>query len=172
MAESYHDKLGRVRPPRVQIKYEVYIGDAVQEKELPFVVGVLGDYSGNAPKKPLKDLDKRDFIQIDRDNFDDVMKGMAPGLNFEVGNTLTDQGGDLKVDLKFESIKDFEPAQVANQIEPLRKLLETRNRLRDLMTQVGRPNDLGSILEQIMKNPQMLEKLKEELDKEPKEGGA
>jgi len=104
------------------------------------------------------------------------MAKMAPGLNFMVPNTLTPEGGDLKVDLKFESMKDFDPAAVANQIEPLRKLLETRTRLRDLMTQVGRPNDLGSILEQILKDPEKLKKLKEELGKETSqpttEGGA
>jgi len=172
MAESYHDRLGRVRPPRVQIKYEVYVGDAVLEKELPFVVGVLGDFSGK-PTKPLKDLDKRDFVYIDRDNFDDVMASMNPALNFMVPNVLTEQGGDLNVSLEFKEMKDFDPARVAEQIGPLKKLLESRNRLRDLMTQVGRPNDLGSVLEQILKNPQMLEKLKDELGKETKpEGGA
>jgi len=176
MAESYQEKLERVRPPRVRIKYEVYVGNAQIEKELPFVMGVLGDYSGNNPQAKLPDLDKRKFVQIDRDNFDDVMAKMAPGLNFMVPNTLTPEGGDLKVDLKFESMKDFDPAAVANQIEPLRKLLETRTRLRDLMTQVGRPNDLGSILEQILKDPEKLKKLKEELGKETSqpttEGGA
>src|SRR5215203_5152440 len=103
---SIHDKLGRVRPPRVHIKYEVFTDDAVVEKELPFVVGVMGDFSGN-PTEPLKPLKDRKFIQIDRDNFNDVMQRMTPGLTFRVENTLTADGSEMPVQLRFDSLDDF-----------------------------------------------------------------
>src|SRR6476660_971985 len=108
MAESIHNKLERVRKPRVHITYQVEIGDAKQEKELPFVVGVLGDFSGN-PTEPLKPLKDRKFVQIDRDNFNDVMARMTPGLNLKVQNTLKGDGSEMAVPLKFRSIEDFEP---------------------------------------------------------------
>ena len=132
MSSSIHDKLERVRKPRVHITYQVETEGAVVEKELPFVVGVMGDFSGNAPTAPLKPLKDRKFIQIDRDNFDDVMARMTPGLNMKVENTLKGDGSEMGVQLKFRSMEDFEPGQVVNQVEPLRKLLETRNKLRSL----------------------------------------
>ena len=119
MAKSIHDKLKRVRPPRVHITYEVETEGAVVEKELPFVVGVLGDFSGN-PTEPLKPLKDRKFIQIDRDNFNDVMARMTPGLNLRVENTLKGDGSEMAVQLKFNSMDDFEPANVVKQVEPLR----------------------------------------------------
>ena len=131
MSESIHDKLKRVRKPRVHITYDVETEGAVVQKELPFVVGVLGDFSGN-PTEPLKPLKDRKFIQIDRDNFNDVMKRMTPGLNLRVENTLKGDGSEMAVQLKFNSLEDFEPANVVKQVEPLRKLLETRDKLRDL----------------------------------------
>src|SRR3954447_8804245 len=133
MSSSIHDKLERVRKPRVHIKYEVETEGASVEKELPFVVGVLGDFSGQ-PSEPLKPLKDRKFIQIDRDNFNDVMARMTPGLNMKVKNTLKDDGSELGVQLKFSNMDDFSPERVAQQVDPLRKLTETRDKLRDLLT--------------------------------------
>src|SRR3954452_4477128 len=130
-SESIHDKLSRVRKPRVHITYQVETEGAVVEKELPFVVGVLGDFSGN-PTQPLKPLKDRKFIQIDRDNFNDVMSRMTPGLNLKVENTLAGDGSQMPVQLKFNSMDDFAPGAVAEKVEPLRQLQETREKLRDL----------------------------------------
>src|SRR5215204_2228915 len=152
---SIHDKLDRVRKPRVQITYKVETEGAEVEKELPFVVGVMGDFSGN-PTEPLKPLKDRKFIQIDRDNFNDVMQRMTPGLAFRVENTLTADGSEMPVQLRFDSLDDFEPARVASQIEPLRKLLATRTKLRDLLARVDRSEDLEALLEQILQNPEQL----------------
>ncbi|MCA9170448.1 MAG: type VI secretion system contractile sheath small subunit, partial [Planctomycetales bacterium] len=109
MAPSVHDKLKRVRKPRVHITYEVETEGAVEEKELPFVVGVIGDFSGH-PTAKLKPLKDRKFVNIDRDNINDVMKQMTPGLNLRVENTLKDDGSEMPVQLKFESMDDFDPA--------------------------------------------------------------
>src|ERR1700761_4008126 len=130
---SIHDKLERVRKPRVHIKYEVETEGAVLEKELPFVVGVLGDFSGD-PTQPLKPFGERKFVQIDRDNFDDVMRRMTPGLNMTVENTLEGEGRQMPVSLKFESMEDFEPGAVVAQVPALKALLDARNQLRDLMS--------------------------------------
>jgi type VI secretion system protein ImpB len=159
---SVHDKLKRVRRPRVHITYEVETEGAVVQKELPFVVGVVGDFSGN-PTEPLKSLKDRKFVQIDRDNFNEVMTKMTPGLNLKVDNTLKGDGSQMAVDLKFGSIEDFEPAQVVDQVEPLRKLLDTRNKLRDLMTKVDRSEDLESVLEQVLQNDADLKAMAEQL---------
>ena len=140
-SESIHDKLKRVRKPRVHITYEVETEGAMVLKELPFVVGVMGDFSGN-PTEPLKPLKDRKFIQIDRDNLNDVLRKLTPGLNMRVENTLKADGTEMAVQLKFNSMEDFEPANVARQVEPLRKLLETRDKLRDLLTKVDRSDDL------------------------------
>src|ERR1700732_3220522 len=117
---SIHDKLERVRKPRVHITYQVETEGAVVEKELPFVVGVLGDFSGN-PTEPLKSLKDRKFVQIDRDNFNERLSRMTPGLNLKVKNTIQDDGTEMGVKLQFKSMEDFEPGQVAKQVEPLRK---------------------------------------------------
>jgi type VI secretion system protein ImpB len=162
MAESIHEKLKRVRKPRVHITYDVETEGAVVENELPFVMGVMGDFSGD-PTEPLKPLKDRKFIQIDRDNFNDVMARMTPGLNIRVENTLTGDGSEMAVQLKFNSMEDFEPARVVKQVEPLRKLLETRDKLRDLLTKVDRSEDLESVLEDVLENTDRLKKLSEEL---------
>lgn len=161
-SESIHGKLKRVRPPRVHITYEVETEGAQVVKELPFVVGVVGDLSGN-PTEPLKPLKDRKFIQVDRDNLNDVMKKMTPGLNMRVENTITDDGSEMAVQLRFDSMADFEPANVARQIEPLRKLLETRDKLRDLLTKIDRSEDLEQLLEQVLQNTDELKKLSSEL---------
>jgi len=162
MAESYQKKLKRVRPPRVQITYDVEIGGAMEKRELPFVVGVLGDFSGD-PTKKLDPLANRKFIEIDRDNFNEVMSRMTPGANFRVENTLKGDGSELGVQLKFNSIEDFEPAKVANQVEPLRKLLEMRNKLRDLNTKIDVSADLEGLMEKVLENTDDIEKLAKEL---------
>lgn len=159
---SVHDKLTRVRKPRVHITYTLETEGAAVEKELPFVVGVLGDFSGN-PTEKLKPLKDRKFIQIDRDNFNDVLKRMTPGLNLKVDNTIQGDGSQLPVSLKFNSMDDFEPASIVNQVEPLRKLQETREKLRDLLSKVDRSEDLEAILERVLKNTDELEKLCKEL---------
>jgi type VI secretion system protein ImpB len=161
-AESVHDKLDRVRKPRVHITYQVETEGAVVEKELPFVVGVLGDFSGN-PTAPLKPFKDRKFIQIDRDNFNDVLARLTPGVNFRVENTLAGDGSDLAVSLAFRSMDDFLPGRIAQQVEPLRKLLETRDRLRDLISKVDRSEDLEGLLDRILQNGDDLKKLSADL---------
>jgi type VI secretion system protein ImpB len=158
MAESVHDKLKRVRKPRVHITYEVEKEGDVENKELPFVVGVLGDFSGK-PTAPLKPLKDRKFVQIDRDNFNDVMARMTPGLDLKVQNTLKGDGSEMGVQLKFNSMDDFLPANVARQVEPLRKLIETRDKLRDLQTKVDRSDDLENVLERILQDSDEIKKL-------------
>jgi type VI secretion system protein ImpB len=162
MPESVHGKLNRVRKPRVHITYDVETEGAPVVKELPFVVGVMGDFSGN-PTESLKPLKDRKFVSIDRDNFDEVLRRMTPGLEFRAENTLTDDGSELAVKLKFSSIEDFEPARVVEQVEPLRKLLETRNRLRDLLSAVDRADGLEGELEKILQDTDQLQKLAGEM---------
>jgi type VI secretion system protein ImpB len=157
-SESLQKKLDRVRKPRVHITYDVETEGASVNKELPFVVGVLGDFSGQ-PTEPLKPLKDRKFIQIDRDNFNDVMARMTPGLNLRVKNTLKDDGSELGVQLKFGSMDDFSPEKVAQQVEPVKKLLETRDKLRDLLTKIDRSEDLEKVLEQVLSNTEQLKKL-------------
>jgi type VI secretion system protein ImpB len=130
----------------------------VVQKELPVVVGVVGDFSGN-PTQPLKSLRERKFVQIDRDNVNEVLQRMTPGLNLKVDNTLKGDGSQMAVDLKFSSIEDFDPGQVVDQVEPLRKLLETRNKLRDLMTKVDRSEELEGLLEQVLQNSEDLNRM-------------
>lgn len=159
---STQDKLKRVRKPRVHITYEVETGGAEVEKELPFVVGVMGDFSGN-PDRPLQSLKDKKFVQIDRDNFNNVMADVAPELNLKVANTLADDGSEMAVKLQFKDMSDFDPAKVANQIEPLKKLLETRSRLNDLMAKVDRSEELEGLLENVLQDPDALKKLQSEL---------
>jgi type VI secretion system protein ImpB len=162
---SIHDKLERVRKPRVHIKYEVETEGAVVEKELPFVVGVMGDFSGD-PTRKLEELRDRKFVQIDRDNFNKVMERMAPGVNLRVANKLADDGTEMSLALKFGSIDDFEPSKLVQQVEPLKRLLETRNKLRDLLAKADRSEDLEQLLEKILadKSGDQLKKLAEELN--------
>ena len=172
---SIHDKLERVRRPRVHIKYEVETEGAEVEKELPFVVGVLGDFSGH-PTEPLKPLRDRKFVQIDRDNFDDVLARMTPGLQIRVANTLRNDGSEIPVSLKFRSMEDFEPARVADQVPALRNLLDKRNQLRDLMAKADRSEELEALLEQVLQSDEDMKKLSAELSERgtpptPTEGG-
>jgi len=168
MSGSVHDRLNRVRKPRVHITYEVETEGAAILRELPFVVGVMGDFSGD-PTAPLKPLAERKFIQIDRDNFDDVMAGMTPGVRTRVENTLSGDGTQLAVDLKFSKLEDFEPARVADQVPALKALLETRDKLRDLMSKVDRSEELESLLEQVLQSDAEMKSLSSELGLRKKE---
>ena len=173
-SSSVHDKLERVRKPRVHISYQVETEGAVVEKELPFVVGVLGDFSGQ-PTQPLKPLKDRKFIQIDRDNFGDVMGRMTPGVQMRVENTLANDGSEMAVNLRFQSMDDFEPGRIVQQVESLSKLLATRDKLRDLLTKIDRSEDLESLLDRVLQNKDDLTKLCTDLGvpaAEGKEGGA
>jgi len=173
---SIHDKLTRVRRPRVHITYQVETEGARVQRELPFVMGVMGDFSGNQPTQPLKPLKDRRFVAIDRDNFNEVMSKFAPGLGFRVKNTLKDDGSEMAVGLKFNSMADFEPAKIVEQVEPLQKLMEARDKLRDLLTKVDRSDELESLLERVLKETQGMERLKADLgvggDGKAPEGGA
>jgi type VI secretion system protein ImpB len=159
---SINDKLERVRKPRVHIKYEVETDGAQVERELPFVVGVMGDFSGN-PSQPLRPLSERKFVQIDRDNFDEVLARTAPELNIRVKNTLAGDDSEIAMQLKFKSIADFEPGQLVQQVPALKQLLDTRNQLRDLMTKVDRSTELENLLERVLQNKAELDKLSGEL---------
>ena len=159
---SVHGKLSRVRKPRVHISYEVEIGDATEKKELPFLMGVIGDFSGK-PTQSLKPLKDRKFVNIDRDNINEVMKSMTPGVSMEVENTLAGDGSMMKVNLKFESMNDFSPARVAEQVAPLKSLLEIRTQLKDLMSKVDVSPDLEATLEEVLKKTQNMEKFANEL---------
>jgi len=159
--KSLQHTLDRVRAPRVQITYDVEIGDAIEKKEIPFVVGVLGDYSGK-PDEPLPKMKDRKFVEIDRDNFDGVLAGMKPRLAYRVDNKLTDDGSQLGVELRFKSLDDFHPERVADQVEPVRKLLEARRKLSDLMSKLDGNDKLDEILQDIMSSTESLAKLAKE----------
>ncbi len=170
MADSIHDKLKRVRKPRVHITYDVETNGAVSEKELPFVMGVMGDYSGDNTenKKPLKD---RKFSQIDRDNFNEIMEKTAPQLNMKVSNTLEGDGSEMSVALDFKNMEDFEPHKIVEQVEPLKKLMETRDKLRDLLSKADRSEELENVLEDILSNTEALASLSGELGTADKDNG-
>ena len=169
MADSIHDKLKRVRKPRVHITYDVETGGAEQTKELPFVVCVMGDYSGDnvENKKSLKD---RKFVSIDRDNFNQVMSNIAPTASLKVDNTLAGDGSQLAVDLAFKSMDDFSPTNIVKQVGPLKQLLEARNKLRDLMSKADRSEQLESILEEILQNTDKVAAISKELGIDNKDG--
>lgn len=162
-SKSSQDKLKRVRKPRVHITYDVETEGAEEKKELPFVVGVLGDFSGD-PTKKLDPLSRRKFVQIDRDNFSAVMKSLNVGLSISVPNTMSgEEGKDMRVDLKFESMDDFSPARVAEQIEPMRKLMATRSKLKELIAKVDRSDDLEGLLDKVLTDEEALKRISAEL---------
>lgn len=172
--ESTQHKLDRVRKPRVQITYDVELNGAMKMTELPFVVGVMGDFSGK-PDQPLPQLKDRKFVEIDRDNFDKVLSGCKPRLVMSVDDKLTGRkDAKLQVELKFSSMDDFSPENIAKQVEPMRKLLEQRERLKSLLSQVD-GNDKGfDALQKILDNAEDREKLAKELGISPSapEGGS
>jgi len=147
--ETTQHKIDRIRPPRVQITYDVETGGAIEMKELPFVVGVMGDYVGK-PEEAQPALKNRKFVEIDRDNFDQVLSGMKPRLAFTTDNKLQDDGSKMGVELKFNSMDDFEPDNVVKQVEPLRKLVEARQKLSDLLSKMDGNDKLESMLNDII----------------------
>jgi type VI secretion system protein ImpB len=146
--ESIQHKLDRVRPPRVHITYDVEVGGAIENKELPFVLGVLGDFSG-VPDEPLPRVKDRKLIEVDRDNFDQVLAAMKPRLAYRVENKLTNDGSKMGVELRFKSMDDFHPDNVVQQVEPLRKLVDARQRLSDLLSKMDGNDKLEGILNEI-----------------------
>jgi len=169
--ESLQHKIDRVRPPRVQITYDVEVGGAIELKELPFVMGVMGDFSGK-PDEPLAPLKNRKFVEIDPDNFNQVLAGMKPRLSFSVDNKLQDDGSKMGVELRFKSIEDFEPDQVVQQVEPLRKLVEARQRLSDLRSKMDGNDKLEGLLNDIISDVDKQKELSSQLGthtEEPKE---
>ncbi|WP_370981167.1 type VI secretion system contractile sheath small subunit [Agaribacterium sp. ZY112] len=162
MSESIHNKLKRVRKPRVHITYDVETNGAEVKKELPFVAGVMGDYSGdNTDNK--KNLKERKFVQIDRDNFNEAMAKVNPKLGLQVENTLAGDGSKMAVDLDFNKMDDFSPEAIVDQVEPLKQLLEARNKLRDLLSKADRSEDLENVLEDILKNTDNITEISKEL---------
>ena len=164
--ESTQHKLDRVRSPRVHITYDVEVGDAIEMKELPFVMGVLGDLTGQ-PEQPLAALKDRKFVEINPDNFDSVLKGMQPHLAFSVANKLSDDpnAGQVSVNLKFESLDDFLPENVAKQVGPLKELLDLRTRLSDLRGSLQGNDKLDEALFDAVSNTETRDKLRAELGK-------
>jgi len=159
--ESLQHKLDRVRSPRVQITYDVEIGDSIQMKEIPFVVGVLADLSGK-PDQPLPKLKDRKFIEIDRDNFNNVLEATKPRLAFKVDNKLTKDDTKLGVELRFKSMDDFHPERVVQQVEPLRKLVEARTKLFDLLSKLDGNDKLDELLQEVISSTDMIQKAGEE----------
>lgn len=162
--ESIQKRLQKVRPPRVQMSYDVEIGDAIEQKELPFVVGVVGDFSGQSELEQPKLKDKK-FVSIDRDSFDEVMKGLQPRAAFQVANELSGAGGTFNVDLKFNSIDDFSPEAVVQQIEPLQKLLEARSKLTDLRNKLAGNEKLEDILNDVLNSTEKLAAISQQTKK-------
>lgn len=159
--ESLQHTLDRVRAPRVQITYDVEVGDAIEMKEIPFVVGVLADLSGK-PDEPLPKLKERKFIEIDRDNFNSVLEGMKPRVAYRVDNKLTDDDGQVAVDLRFKSMDDFHPERVAEQVGPVRKLVEARKKLSEMLNKLDGNDTLDELLQEVISSTDTLEKLGKE----------
>lgn len=164
MAESLQHKLDRVRSPRVHITYDVETGGAIEKKELPFVMGVFGDFTG-MPEEPLPRLKDRKFVEINPDNFDSVLSAMKPHLAFSVENKLSEdpEAGQLKVDLRFRALEDFDPANVARQIKPLKELLDLRTKLSDLRGSLQGNDKLDELLQDALRDSDKLDRLKSEL---------
>ncbi|TKC81435.1 type VI secretion system contractile sheath small subunit [Trinickia terrae] len=168
MADSTQHWFERNRPPRVQITYDVETGNAIEKRELPLVVGILADLSGN-PEQPLPKMTERRFVDIDRDNFNDVMESIAPRVTLQVDNTLATDGSKLNLELKFKHIDDFDPVEIVKQIGPLKQLYEARLRLRDLLTKLDGNDELDKLLQDVVHNTQGLAEIKAA---HPKDGAA
>jgi type VI secretion system protein ImpB len=168
--ESTQQKLSRVRAPRVHITYDVEVGDAIELKELPFVMGVLGDFTGQ-PEQQLPRLMERKFVEVTPDNFDQVLDKMSPHLAFSVDNKLSDDGSQLKVNLNFKELADFDPEHVATQIEPVKKLLDLRTKLSDLRGSLQGNDKLDEMLHDVVTNTEKRQKLSSELGVDTDKGG-
>jgi type VI secretion system protein ImpB len=166
--ESVQKRLQKVRAPRVQMTYDVEIGDAIENKELPFVVGVLGDFGADpaAPKKRLKD---RKFVNVDADNFDEVLGGVAPATSFRVQNHLSPEGGEFAVQLQFKQMDDFRPEAVVQQVAPLKGLLDARAKLADLRNKLAGNDKLEDLLNDVLTNTEKLGSLRKDSGKPGKE---
>ena len=165
--DSVQKRLEKVRPPRVQLTYDVEIGDAIEQKEIPFVTGVLADFTGKTdPDNPLPKLKDRKFVNVDLDNFDEVMKGMAPKASYRVKNELSGDGGEFAVNLAFDKMDDFRPESVVQQIEPLRKLLDARTKLADLRNKMAGNEKLEDILGDVLSSTEKLKMLGKEATKD------
>ena len=161
--DSVQKRLDKVRPPRVQLTYDVEVGDAIEQKEIPFVVGVLGDFAGQIdPDKPQAKLRDRKFVNVDLDNFDEVMQGVAPAATYRVKNRLSAEGGEFGVNLKFNQIDDFTPEAVVQQVDPLRKLLEARTKLSDLRNKLAGNEKLEDLLAEVLSSTEQLKQLSAE----------
>lgn len=161
--DSVQKRLERVRPPRVQLTYDVEIGDAIEQKELPFVMGVMGDFTGQPdPDKPAPRLKDRKFVNVDMDNFDEVLAGMAPRASYRVKNKLSPEGGEFAVNLDFKKMDDFRPESVVEQVEPLRRLLEARSKLSDLRNKLAGNDKLEDLLGEVLSSTEQLMKLSAE----------
>lgn len=158
MAESLQKWMGRNRPPRVQITYDVEIGDAIEKRELPLVVGVLADLSGKPASAPPKMKDRR-FVEIDRDNFDEIMGKIAPRLDMSVPDTMKGNG-NIKVEMTLEKFADFHPEAIVQQVPRLKKLLEARLELRDLLAKLDGNDDLDGLLASVVKNTDGLKQIR------------
>ncbi len=166
--ESLQHKIDRVRPPRVQITYDVEVGGAIELKELPFVLGVMGDFVGK-PEEPLPAFKNRKFVEVDPDNFNQVLAGMKPRLAYTIDNKLQDDGSKMGIELKFNSIEDFEPDNVVQQVEPLRKLVEARQKLADLRSKMDGNEKLETMLEEVISSSDKQKELSDALGVEAKE---
>lgn len=160
MADSTQHKIGRVRPPRVQITYDVEIGDAIEVKELPFIVGVLADLAGSNPQKKLKE---RKFVQIDNESFDDVMESINPQVSFTVPNKIDDSSERLAIDLNLSKLSDFDPMQIIGSVDKLRDTYDTRTALNALLAKIFVNDDLASALNEMIKDAETDEDLKKNL---------
>lgn len=163
--ESVQKKLQRIRPPRVQLTYDVEVGDGREVKELPFVVGVLGDFSAASELEKSKLKDKK-FINVDLENIDEVMQSLAPRASFQVDNSLSEEGGKISVNLVFNAMDDFRPEQVVQQVEPLRKLVEARERLTDLRNKISNNERLEDLLDEVLQNTDQIRKISVEAENE------
>ena len=165
MKDNVQQKLKRVRPPRVKISYDVEIGDAVESRELPFVGALVADLAGdnNAAQGSMRD---RSFVEIDNENVDDALSGINPTLSFQVDDKLSDAGGNLNVSLDFNSMADFQPESVIQQVEPLRRLYEARQRLNDLAAKLDGNDELDGLLLQVIQDTEKRKELESTLKTE------
>ncbi|MEX5744460.1 type VI secretion system contractile sheath small subunit [Massilia sp. X63] len=168
--ESVQKRLQKVRAPRVQMTYDVEIGDAIENKELPFVVGVVGDF-GNDPAQEKKRLKDKKFVNVDAGNFDEVLGAVAPSVNFRVDNHLSPEGGQFAVQLQFKEMDDFRPESVVRQVAPLNGLLDARTKLADLRNKLAGNDKLEDILSEVLGNTEKLAGLKKQTDEQQRPEG-
>lgn len=166
-SDSVQKRLQKVRPPRVQMTYDVEIGDSIENKELPFVVGVIGDF-GTDPDVERKRLKDRHFVNIDSGNFDEVLGGVAPAASFRVPNQIDGNGGEFSVKLQFREMADFRPESVVQQVEPLRRLLDARTKLADLRNKIAGNDKLEDLLADVLTSSDKLESLRPTVTPEEK----